>query len=234
VAAALVSTYGVRHLVSHSPYLTRLKALVITRKTTELGRDHRWQRREPVRFLVSDNKEMASSPARTSLTTCSLLILLSWSTASGCRRKVSPLASDLKFSAKQVERQLIAGFYSEEGDGWRWTEHRFAVVLAVPPNTRTTGANLQVRLYIPDSQVERLGPMTLTADVNDTELAPETFRKGGSYTYTRTIPPGLLNQSVLPIVFTFDKSLQPRNSDGRELAAVVSEVSLEQPGSLKG
>jgi hypothetical protein len=187
-----------------------------------------------VRIHVSENREMASRMARTGFTSCSLLILLSGAMASGCRRKVSPLASDLKFSGKQVGRQLIAGFYSAEGEGWRWTKHRFAVVLAVPPNTRTTGANLQVRLYIPDEQVERLGPMTLIADVNDTELSPETFRKGGSHIYSRVIPARLLDEPVLPIVFTFDKSVQPSNSDGRELAAVISEVSLEPRGGLKG
>lgn len=154
--------------------------------------------------------------------------------AVGCHRKVKPLVSDLKFSDKNSERQLIAGFYSEEGDGWRWTKHRFAVVLQVPPSTRSTGASLEVQLYIPASQIEHLGPMTLTAEVNDTELAPETFPKAGSYTYTRTVSPGLLSQAVLPIVFTFDKASEPRNSDARELAAVVSRVSLKEPAGSKG
>jgi hypothetical protein len=148
-----------------------------------------------------------------------------------CRTKLPPLASDLKLSDKYSERQLTDGFYSLEANAWRWTAHRFAVVLAVPPGSQTTGATLNLQLYIPDSQIEGLGPMTLSADVDDTSLAPETFPKAGSYTYTRVIPPELLNKPLLPIVFTFDKALQPRNSDPRELGAVVSEVSLKPPGS---
>lgn len=171
-------------------------------------------------------------PTRVAVLAASLVILLSF--AAGCHRRVQPLASDLKLSGRNSDRQLIAGFYSEEGGGWRWTKHRFAVVLAIPQSTRTTGANLEVQLYIPNSQVEHLGPMTLTADVNDTELSPETFPKGGSYTYTRTIPPGLLNQPVLPVVFTFDRAWQSRYGDNRELAAVVSEVSLKALTGSKG
>ena len=139
--------------------------------------------------------------------------------------------SDVKFSDKSSERQLIAGFYGVEGDGWRWTTHRFAAVLAVPPGSQTAGATLQLRLYIPESQIDHLGPMTISADVRDTSLAPETFAKAGSYTYTRTLSPELLNQPVLPIIFTFDKALEPRNSDIRELGAVVSEISLKPTGS---
>jgi hypothetical protein len=157
-------------------------------------------------------------------------VLLSLS-AVGCHSKVLPLVSDVKFSDRTSERQLIAGFYSVEGDGWRWTKHRFAVILAVPPGAETTGATLEVHLYIPDSQIESLGPMTISGDIDEASLAPETFAKGGGYTYTRTVSPELLKHPMLPVVFTFDKALQPRQSDARELSAVVSEVSLKQPGS---
>src|SRR3954467_218212 len=177
---------------------------------------------------------MACTFARTKLAIRSSAVLLLACFASACRSKVPPLVSDLKFSDKNSGRQLIAGFYSVEGDGWRWTKHRFAVILAIPPGANTTGATLQVHLYIPDSQVKNLGALTLSADVNDTELPPETFPKGGSYTYTRTLSPGLLNQPVLPVVFTFDKALQPKSYEARELGAVVSEVSLTQGANPKG
>ena len=88
--------------------------------------------------------------------------------AAGCHKKVAPLVSDLQFSDKKSERQLISGFYAAEGEGWRWTKHRFAAVLAVPPGSQTAGATLQMRLYIPESQIDDLGPMTLSADIRDT------------------------------------------------------------------
>lgn len=174
---------------------------------------------------------MACTLARTWIRVCSLPAVLSLVSALGCHKKVAPLVSDLHFSDKNSERQLISGFYALEGDGWRWTKHRFAAVLAVPPGSQIAGATLELRLYIPDSQIDDLGPMTLTADVKDTSLAPETFAKPGSYTYTRTLSPELLNEPVLPIVFNLDKALEPRNSDIRELGAVISEISLKSIGS---
>ena len=181
-----------------------------------------------------DNTKMACTLPRTRLAILLFAVVLPPISAIGCHKRTRPLVSDLKLSDKYSERQLLSGFYWLEGNAWRWTTHRFAVVLAVPPGAQTTGATLQLQLYIPDSQIESLGQMTLSADVKDTTLAPETFTKGGSYTYTRTIFPELLNQPVLPIVFYFDKALQGRNSDLRELAAVVSEVSLKQPTGSKG
>lgn len=136
--------------------------------------------------------------------------------------------SDLKFSDKNTERQLIAGFHELEGDGWRWTTHRFAVVLAVPVGNPTQGAVLEVHLYLPDSQIQSLGPITLNADVDDLELPSEKYAKGGGYIYTRTIPPDLLKDALCSVVFTLDKAVWARRADERELGAFVSEISSKR------
>jgi hypothetical protein len=148
--------------------------------------------------------------------------------SAACRKKrIPPPSSDLRMSDSYSPRQLIAGFYKLEQNQWRWTARRFAVVLKPPPGSEQTGATLQLTLFIPESQIEKLGPMTLSADVGEVSLSSETFTEGGSLSYRRQIPPALIGSNLLPVVFRFDKALAPFQTDGRELAAVVSEVSLE-------
>ncbi len=147
---------------------------------------------------------------------------------SACHKKPSlSFASDLKMSDPNAARQLIAGFYQLEQNQWRWAMRRFAVVLKPPPGSERTGAILQLKLFIPESHIEELGSITLSADVGELSLTPETFTKGDSFTYRRVVPPSSIGPNLLPVVFSFDKALEPSQTDGRELAAVVSEVSLQ-------
>ena len=77
--------------------------------------------------------------------------------------------------------------------------------------------------------MQKLGPMTIEADVGEVSLAPETFTKAGAASYVRDLPPAVMPADVLlPVVFTFDKAVAPFEiTDSRELGAVVTEVSLE-------
>ena len=145
----------------------------------------------------------------------------------GCRGKRVGLSSDLKMSDAFSERQLIDGFHDLEQKQWRWTKRRFAVVLQEPAGAERNGGTLRLQLYIPDSQIQKLGPITLSAEAADMSLAPETFIKGGTHSYARKVPPALFRGALLPVVFTCDKALAPSDNETRELAAVVSEISLE-------
>ena len=68
--------------------------------------------------------------------------------------------------------------------------------------------------------------MTLTAEIDDYSMAPETYSKGGEHFYVREVPPNLLRTNIVPVIFTFDKASPPAGADGRELGAVVSLISL--------
>ncbi|HEY3824351.1 MAG TPA: hypothetical protein VGL82_07315 [Bryobacteraceae bacterium] len=144
----------------------------------------------------------------------------------GCHNVKEPV-SKLVFADATTSSQLLAGFWWLESGSWRWTAREFAVALQPPPNAEQRGATLSLHLYIPDSQIESLGSMTLAATADDEALEPETFVKGGVYTYTREISKDVMTTSVLPVRFCFDKAAAPERSDGRELAAVVTEVDLE-------
>jgi hypothetical protein len=155
------------------------------------------------------------------------LIALSLGCA-GCQSTFVTPSSDLKMSDSSSGNQLISGFYAMEEGGWRWTKRVFAVVLQPPAGSERTGATLHLQMFIPPAQIEKLGPMTLNADIDDISLGSQTFNSSGHCKYTREIPPALIHANVLPIVFSFDKVLDASATDGRELAAVVTEVALER------
>lgn len=127
-----------------------------------------------------------------------------------------------------VKDQLLSGFYKVEGEGWRWASQQFAVSLRPPADARKKGATLQLALYIPQSQIDALGPMTLSAVVNDgCPLPSETFSKAGSYIYSRDVPDSETGANVMRVDFCFDRAKSPGVSDGRELTAVITSVSLQ-------
>jgi hypothetical protein len=144
----------------------------------------------------------------------------------GCHNVREPV-SKLVIADTSTSNQLLSGFWWLESGSWRWTARQFSVALQPPAHAEQRGATLNLHLYIPDSEIESLGSMTLTAEVDDTELKPQTYSKGGIYTYTREVPRDALATSVLPVRFSFDRAVPPYKSDGRELAAVVTEVDLE-------
>ena len=144
----------------------------------------------------------------------------------GCHHVREPV-SKLAFADVTTSNQLLTGFWWLESNSWRWTAREFSAALQPPENAEIRGATLYLHLYIPDSQIELLGPMTLTAITEGHSLQPETFSRGGTYVYTRELPKDLMVTSILPVKFSFDKALPAGQSDGRELAAIVSGIELQ-------
>jgi hypothetical protein len=119
--------------------------------------------------------------------------------------------------------QLVSGFYGVESKKYRWTAGDFSVALRPPPGT---GSTLRLDLFIPGAQIEKIGPMTLTADVDGYELDCKTYTAGGMHTYTREGPPEALESNLVMVHFAFDKVARPSDTDARQLGAVVSSVGL--------
>jgi len=126
--------------------------------------------------------------------------------------------------------QLLSGLYDiEGGDGknaWRWSGPDFSVALAPPPAAQR-GARLLLRLYFPETQIQRLGPMTLTASIDGEPLQSETYSKGGTYDFVRDVPACFLDTNVLPIRFSFDRYLPKSDTQDRDLGAVIVMAALE-------
>lgn len=158
--------------------------------------------------------------------TAGLLLLL----LAGCHRVQAP-SSVVRMADPATVSQLIQGFYEVEGSGgdnsWRWVAPDATLALAPPPNSARNGARLLVRLYFPETQIQQVGPITLTAFVDGEQLAPETYAKAGGYDFLRDVPACLLDTNVLPVKLSFFPYAPKSETDGRTLAAVVSMAALE-------
>ena len=120
----------------------------------------------------------------------------------------------------------LTGFYPPEGGGFRWTKREFSALLGVPqPNAK--GAQLVVQLYIPDSVIQKLGPLTLRAHLGPHALAPETWSQPGQYFYSRKLEPDWIASGSILVEFTLDKSLPPAGADRRDLGIVIREIAIE-------
>ena len=125
--------------------------------------------------------------------------------------------------------QLIGGFYSVEGTGensWRWTGPEVTVALG-PPRDARNGARLRVRLYFPETQIQKVGPIRLTAFVDGERLMPETYAKAGNYEFVRDVPQCLLDTNVVPVRLSFFPYAPKSDTEDRTLAAVISLAALE-------
>jgi hypothetical protein len=162
---------------------------------------------------------------------CSLLLVTLAFAPLGCKGwkagREARMASTIHMGDPRTGTQLIAGFYGIEQNAWRWTWRSFSLVLAPPSGAAQKGATLQLRLTVPPVIVEKLKDISLSAAIGDTALAPETYTRPGTYTYTRDVAPALLAGQAVHVDFQLDKSMPPSGADRRELGVVVLSAGLE-------
>ena len=145
----------------------------------------------------------------------------------GCRHKQKGLSSMVNMADPSTATQLVSGFHAVESGAWRWTMRKFSVVLKPPLGSEQTGATLRFRLFISDDQINRLGPITLSADVDGHQLEPQTFSKSGDYAYSRPVPAEALKAPSVKVSFSLDKDREPDNVDSRQLGVVASLIGLQ-------
>jgi hypothetical protein len=137
----------------------------------------------------------------------------------------SQAASTVNMADPVQAAQLLHGFYAIEGKS-RWTAKNFSVLLEAPPGSPERGAELSLQLYIPDAQIQKLGAITLSADVDGSQVPASTFSRSNSYTYSARVPAQALRSGFAVVNFRLNKSAIGLNGDARELGVVVTEVSL--------
>ena len=151
---------------------------------------------------------------------------------SGCRRKKKGraredgLASVINVADPADSAQIVRGFSNVEADAWRWSTSKFSVVLRPPPGAAQNGAKLELNFTLHEAVVGKLGPVTLSAAVNGTPVAPETFSQAGDFTYSHDVPASALGSDVVTVEFSTDKALPPTEKDKRELALIVKSIGL--------
>jgi hypothetical protein len=147
--------------------------------------------------------------------------------AAAAEEEPAGLATMLHAADPRSTVQLIRGFHDVEQGAWRWTQKNFAVTLRPPTGAAAVGANLVLKLAVPDVVVQKVGAVTLSARIGSLDLAPETYRAGGEVTYQREVPASALKGDAVTIEFALDKALAPSNQDTRELGVIVSMVGFE-------
>ncbi len=136
------------------------------------------------------------------------------------------LASNIYAGDPNVSGHFVKGFYGVEENAWRWTGKEFAVDLSPPLHSDQKGAQLVMKLAVPDAVIQKLTSMQLTASIKGFKLEPQAYTKPGQYTYTRDVPPDELQGNVVRIDFSLDHTLPPTEDDKRQLGIIVSEVGL--------
>jgi hypothetical protein len=150
----------------------------------------------------------------------------------GCRRKKKGrtredgLASTINVADPADSAQIVRGLSNVEADAWRWSTAKFSVVLRPPPASAQNGAKLELRFTLADAVVGQLGPVTVSAIVNGTPVAPETFSEAGDFVYSHDVPAAALGPDVITAEFSTDKALEPNDKDKRELALIVKTIGL--------
>jgi hypothetical protein len=125
-----------------------------------------------------------------------------------------------------ADLQLVRGFHSLEGNPWRWTEGRFSVSLRPPPGAAREGAQLELKLNVPEVVIQQLGTVTLACTAGGVQLPPEKYTAAGNYVYTRIIPASALTADTISIDFDTDKAIPAGKIEKRELALIVTSIGL--------
>lgn len=164
-----------------------------------------------------------------SLTLILLPLLLA---GSGCKRRHNSsgqaqlLASSIYAGDPNVASHFASGFYGVEENAWRWTGKDFAVDLSPPLHSDQKGAQLVMKLAVPDVVIQKLASVQLSASIQGYKLDPQIYTKSGQYTYTRDVPADKLQSDAVRIDFALDHALPPTERDQRQLGIIVSEVGL--------
>jgi hypothetical protein len=124
------------------------------------------------------------------------------------------------------QKQLVNGFYVIEANSWRWTAKDFSISLQPPAGSAAQGATLAFALSIPQVVIAKLKSVTLSASIDGTPLAPETYSHDGQYDYKRDVPPALFKGDAVRVDFHLDKSMPPAGGDSRELGIVARSIGL--------
>jgi|SRR5579863_5678451 len=118
------------------------------------------------------------------------------------------------------------GFYAVEENAWRWTGKEFSVDLSPPLHSSEKGAQLVMKLAVPDAVIQKLSSVELSASIGGYKLEPQNYTMAGQYTYTRDIPADKLQGDPVRIDFAVNHTLPPTDTDVRELGVIVSQVGL--------
>ena len=165
-----------------------------------------------------------------------LLLLVLLGLVTGCRgpdltglteEEPPQPSTEVQAADPLASSQLLSGWYKVEGNSWRWTAGKFAVLLRPPIGSATKGAVLTLNFTVPAVVISQLRSVTLWASIQGTRLAPETYAQGGRAAYTRNVPANLLSGNTVRIDFELNRVMVPGKGDSRALGVIADRVGLD-------
>jgi hypothetical protein len=82
-------------------------------------------------------------------------------------------------------------------------------------------------MYLPPVQIQKLGAIRLTANLNGHALPARAFSAPGGYVYSAEIPAQFLGVPLVTANFSLNKAVTNMKNDPRELGTVVTAIALE-------
>jgi hypothetical protein len=126
----------------------------------------------------------------------------------------------------RADRQLNSGFYALYGWG-RFTGRTFSATLNPPPTAARKGALLVLRFGLPETSIEALHSVELSARVNGIAIAPQTYAKPGEFMYVRDVPAAAFRDKNALVVFALNKVMPPHGAESREIGLLANTVGFE-------
>ena len=117
---------------------------------------------------------------------------------------------------------FVRGCSSLGPDGKRWSQREFDIEFPAP---RGLYAELTVRFFLPRPHIDKLGPITLRADVPREGRHSETFSTDGEheFKYRYAIKQHLV--STVRVHFRLNKAM-PGHSPGNEFGLLLNSAEL--------
>ena len=81
--------------------------------------------------------------------------------------------------------------------------------LSPPLHSDQKGAQLVMKLAVPDAVIQKLTSVQLSASIQGYKFEPQIYTKSGQYTYTRDVPADKLQTDAVRIDFALDHALPP-------------------------
>jgi hypothetical protein len=134
--------------------------------------------------------------------------------------------SAFKMNDPAASRQLVGGFYSLEGQTWRWTKRDFVISFKTPPEATRRGAVASFDFVIPDIVIQKLSSVQLAAAVSGKQMGLTRYASSGSHTFQAEIPAELCANPQTVVDFHLEKALPPASGDGRELGVIATGAAL--------
>jgi hypothetical protein len=163
-----------------------------------------------------------------------LLLALSGVACSGTRSPVDgqnetrnqPMLSAVRMNDSTAGAQLLSGFYGIENNAWRWTARAFSVRLRTPPGAVQSGATLALAFTLPDTVIQKLNTIAITASINGAALKSDEYKTPGANVFSADVPGSLLTGESVDVDFALDKTMPPGDVDKRRLGIIAGSVSL--------